>query len=358
MAATLSTFTSNVVAPVNFVLMKGLLSAARKRLPYFNGTLAGTLEKGQGSASVKWRRIENLAATTTALSEVTGTAAAFLGRDAVQPTITDITEAMVKYGQAILTTEEIDLYNINSKNAQLMDILGANAGESLNTLMRDVYDGADTTQVRYANGVASDSVITAAISINDIKKAVNLLNRQSAMTFMPMGTSRDAYNNQPIRSSYYGITHPDVEEDIRGLSGFIGVEQYGGYTETMPYEFGAVGGVRWCATEIAPLNSGASGLSNNALRMTANNVDVYSSFIYGREAVGSVGLGNMHATSAYEMYNPAKPPAVDLIYHPPGSSGVFDMFNEVGSIAWKSFFAGKVLNANWIVKLRTGASVL
>ena len=357
MAATVSTLTSNLTAPVNFVLMRGLLNAARKRLPYFNGTLPGTLEKSQGSASVKWRRIENMTAATTALSEVTGTAAAFLGRSAVQPTITDLTVAMAKYGNAILTTEEVDLYNVNSKTAQLMDTLGANAGESINTLMRDIFDGA-TTIVRYASGVASDSLVTAAMTLNDIKYSVNQLNRNSAMHFTPMGNGSTNIGTSPIRSGYYGITHPDVEEDIRDLTGFIPVEQYGGYTSTEPYEFGSVGGVRWCSTEISTIDLGASGLSNNALRMTSGDVDVYSSFIYGKEAVGSVGLGNMHATTSSEMYNPRKPPAVELIVHQPGSSGIFDMYNEMGSIAWKAFFAGKILNGNWIAKVRTGASVL
>lgn len=352
-----TTNTSNISQPVNFVLMRGLLSAARKKCVWFNGTLPGDLQKSKGSSSVKWRRIENLGAVTTALSEVNGTAAAFLGRDLVQPVITDVTEAVLKYGNAIGVTEEVDLYNVNSKSAQLMDTLGANAGESLNTLMSQVFSAGATTY-RYASGVASNSLVAAAISLNDVKYCVNQLNRNSAQLFTPMGTGRDAYNNQPIRASYYGICHHDVEEDIRGLSGFIPVEQYGGYTEVEPFEFGAVGGVRWCATEIATIATGASGVSNNALRMTGNDVDVYSSFIYGKEAVGSVGLGNMHASSAYEMYNPVKPPAVELIYHPPGSSGVFDPYNEFGTIAWKAFFAGKVLNSNWIIHLRTGAGAL
>lgn len=356
MAALITALDSNVPAPVNFVLMKGLLSAARKRLPYFNGTLPGNLEKSQGSASVKWRRIENLTAVTTALAERNGTAVAFLGRDAVQPTITDVTVAMAKYGNAILVSEEVDLYNVNSKSAQLMDVLGANAGESLNTLMRDVFNGA--TNVRYAGGVLNDSVVAAAITINDIKFAHNFLNRNSGMTFTPMGTGSQNYNSSPIRSSFYGVTHPDVEEDIRSLTGFVGVEQYGGYTETLPYEFGTVGGVRWMSTEIGPISSAASGTSNNALRGTAAAPDVYSTFIYGREAVGSVGLGNMHATNAYEMYDPSKPPAVELIVHQPGSSGIFDLYNEMGSLAWKAFFAGKILQNNWIVKLRTGATKL
>lgn len=107
MPATITTLTSNITAPVNFVLMKGLLSAARKRLPYFNGTLPGSLEKNQGSMSVKWRRIENLDPATTALGEVTGTAAFGMGRNAVQPTITDLTVAIAKYGNWILTSEEL-----------------------------------------------------------------------------------------------------------------------------------------------------------------------------------------------------------------------------------------------------------
>ncbi len=352
-----TTNTSNISEPVNFVLMRGLLSAARKKCVWFNGTLPGELAKSKGSSSVKWRRIENLGAVTSALSEVNGTAAAFLGRSLVQPVITDVTEAVLKYGNAIGVTEEVDLYNVNSKSAQLMDTLGANAGESLNKLMSAVFS-AGATNYRYASGVASDSLVAAAITVNDIKYCVNQLNRNSAMLFTPMGTGRDAYNNNPIRASYYGICHHDVEEDIRGLSGFIPVEQYGGYTATEPFEFGAVAGVRWCATEIATINAGASGVSNGGLRMTSNNLDVYSSFIYGKEAVGSVGLGNMHARSAYEMYNPVKPPAVELIYHAPGTSGVFDPYNEFGTIAWKAFFAGKVLNPNWIYHLRTGASSL
>lgn len=357
MAQLATTLTSNVTAPVNFVLMRGLLSAARKKCVWFNGTLPGQLEKSKGSASVKWRRIENLTAATTPLSEVTGTAAAFLGRDLVQPTITDVTEAMLKYGNAIGVTEEVDLYNVNSKSAQLMDTLGANAGESLNTLMSNVFS-AGATNIRYASGAASNSATVNTISANDIKYVVNQLNRNSAMNFTPMGTGRDAYNNQPIRASYYGICHHDVEEDIRALSGFIPVEQYGGYTAVEPFEIGAVNGVRWMATEIAPIASGAGANTSGNVRTTTGNADVYSSFIFGKEAVGSVGLGNMHATSAYEMYNPVKPPAVELIYHAPGTSGVFDPYNEFGTIAWKAFFAGKVLNANWIYAVRTAASSL
>ncbi len=350
MALVPTNFQSTIQAPVNFVLMETLLSAARKRLPFFNGTLPGSLEKSQGAASVKWRRIENLTAVTSALTEPleSATPAFGNGRDSVRPTITDQTVAIAKYGNAISLTEEVDLFNVNSKSAALMDTMGANAGESLNTLMRNVFNGASIV-VRQANKASTLSSIASAITLNDIKNVVNKLNANSAMKFTPAGFGSQNYNSQPIRQSYYGICHVDVEEEIRDLTGFIPVEQYGGYTETEPGEFGAVGGVRWCSTEIAPILSDGSHESivvGTFRESSAILHHVYTSFIYGREAVGSVGLGENHAKEIYMMYD--RVPTVEIIYHKPGSSGVADPFNEMGSLAWKAWFAGKVLNGNWI----------
>jgi N4-gp56 family major capsid protein len=338
-------------------MMKGLLSAARKRLPFFNGTLPGQLTKHGSTASVKWERLNNLDPATTALSEITGTTAAFFGRSTVLPVTATVTAAMAKYGNAVLLTEEIDVYQMNLRAARFMDMLGANAGESLNRLMEVTF--ATASQIRYSNGSTggtADTNTNAAISVNDIKHSVNLLNRASALLFTPAGYGNTNIGTTPVRPAYYGICHPDVEEDIRGLTGFNDVVTYGGYTETMPYEFGQVGGVRWCATEIIPISTSAGTTTSTGLRGATNILnDIYSSYIYGKEAFGSVGLGNMHATNSYEMYNPATPPAVEVINKPIGSVGT-DLFNEVQSIAWKAWFAAAVLNSNWAVKVRSGAT--
>src|SRR3990172_11735510 len=116
MAQAVSNFGSDIPAPINNVYMRGLLSAARKTLPFFNGTIPGVLEKTGGSATVKWRRIENLAVATTALSELSPNATVTfgIGRTSVRPTIFNVTKAVAKYGNAIMTTEEVDMFNINS----------------------------------------------------------------------------------------------------------------------------------------------------------------------------------------------------------------------------------------------------
>lgn len=348
-----SNLTSTIKAPVNFVYMRGLLSAARKRLPYFNGTTPAALEKKGGSMSVKWRRIENLTATTTALGEQTenGPFAFGAGRTSVKPVVTDVTVATAKYGNFIMLSEEVDLFNIDPVTMALMDTLGANAGESLNLLQSAVMKAG--TNIVYRAAAANKSAVAGAIQLNDIKEAVSALQRKSAQKFDGDAFGSQNYNSQPIRSSFFGICHTDVEEDIRGLTGFVGVEQYGGYTQTYPYEFGAVGGVRWCSTEIAPVETATSTTSaTNLFRGdSANFADVYWTFIYGKDAIGTVGLQEQHAKEIYTMYDPKKPPTVELIKKDVGSSGVADPFNEVGSIAWKAWYAGKILNSDWLISV-------
>lgn len=279
-----------------------------------------------------------------------------LGRNTVKPTIIDVTKAIAKAGNAILLTEEVDLFNINSGTMQLMETLGANAGESLNGFNRSEFDNA--SQVRYASSAANKSAVIAEMKANDIKYAVNLLNRNSAMKQFSMATGSRNITTSTVRESYFGICHPDVEEDIRNITGFIGVETYGGYTETLVGEFGAVNGVRWVSTEIAPIETGAGTTSTSAVfrGVSVDTNDIYTSYVYGKEAVGTVGLGEQHAKEIYVMGD--RVPTVELIVHKPGSSGIADMFNEVGSIAWKAWHACKILDGRWIVKIVTLAKDL
>ena len=54
--------------PVNVIFQQTLLRNARANAPYFAGTTPAQITGGQsGTATVKWRRIENLTPTTTAL---------------------------------------------------------------------------------------------------------------------------------------------------------------------------------------------------------------------------------------------------------------------------------------------------
>lgn len=355
MATLVTTNGSYLAQPINYVLMRGLLSAARKKLPYMNGTMPGELQKNGGSSVVKWERINNLTAVTTSLGEFKGNSAFLFGHSLVTPTLSSITATAAKYGNAIQVTEEVDLFNVNTKSAKLMDTLGGNAGESLNTICKAEYDNA--TIIRYCSGAAGGATtsdkshVSSKLALTDISYLVNQINVNSGMPFTPMGTGSRNIGTNPIRASYYGVCHVDVEEDIRGLTGFVPVETYGGYTETMPFEFGHVGGVRWASTQIATINLSAGKKTATGYRGSTTILnDVYTGYVYGKEAIGTVGLGNMHASTSSEMYNPKYPPSVEVIFKPAGSAGAGDPFNEIASLAWKSWFVAKILNSNWITK--------
>lgn len=353
MAQVVSNLITDIQAPVNFVLMRELLKDAKLRLPYFFGSQPAILQKQMGSLAVKWRRISNLSTATTALAEPTTNAAFGNGRDAVNPTITDVTVSAQKYGNVIITTEEVDLINVNSNTLALMGTIGDNAGRTLNELMRDVYN--NETTARFASGVASTALTKSSIALTDIKNVVNLLNNQSAEKFNMAAQGSTNVDTKTVRESYIGICHVDVEEDIRLLTGFVGVEQYGAYTDVHATEIGAVGGVRWLSTETAPIAIDGGTATATAHKGTSNILnDVYSTFIFGKNALGTIGLGENHTKQIYMLGD--RIPTVELIRHNPGSSGISDALNEIGSIAWKAWFAGKVLNPNWVKKIETLAS--
>ena len=342
--------------PVNFQLMRMLLLTAKTRAPFFAGTNPGELMKNAGTTSVKWERIENLAKATTALSEISGASLSLPTRQGVVPTITPVTASMVKYGNVIQLTEELELMSVNARAMKFMETLGENAGASYNEIMATEY--ANATQIRRGGGVASTATIVTAISANDVKYAYNLINRQGGKHFQPDGNGSVNIGTSPIRASYLGICHVDVEEDLRAIPGFVSCEQYGGYVSLYPYEIGTLNGVRWLATEEDSLiNADAGTSSASGFRGTSDTLnDVYSSYIIAQDAVGSVGLGEQHTQEIYMTGD--RIPTVDLIYHQAGSSGVADPLNEISTIGWKGWLVGKILNNTWIVKLETLASDL
>lgn len=349
---------ADIALPVNYVLMRGMLRQARGVCPYFNGTVPGTLERNGGSMSVKWERWGDLAVSKTPLGEVGNPLAFGMGRDTAVPTLTPITAAIAKYGNAVAYTEELDLFQINARAAGFLTVLGRNCGQSLNELMRDVFNtkgGYTAAQADIYSGGTSRATVDEALSANNVRYATNLLQNAGAYTFEPMTMGSQNIGTSPIREAFLGIVHVDQETDVRALPGFVGVEAYASQTRTYVGEVGAALGVRWIMTRFAPVETtNSGGAATSTLIQTSSTNDIYSWFIYGQDAFGSVGLGEMFAKEIYELGD--MPPAVQIIQHAPGSSGVGDMYNEIGSVAWKAWWAGKDLNSAWCVKGLSGAT--
>ena len=358
MPLTISATDTELPKPVNAVFQQTLLRNAKPRAPYFAGTVPGVLQKQRGSATVTWRRIENLSAATGGLSELTNTAAYMQGRSAAALSVTNINATASKYGNFVILNEEVDLFNFPEQFAKILEIIGDNAGKSLNILQRDVAD--DNVTLVNAGAVASDGLIADKITLKTVQIVINTLDKNSARSFTPMTTGALQIGTVPINMGYWGLCHPDVAIDIAALSGFTSIEKYAGQTQTVLGEFGTltVAGkaVRFISSEDAGVDTGtgANGSDSSGLNGTADATDLYTTVIYGKDAIGSVGLGVQYADGIFRVGDDLAP--VDVIVKTEG--GTSDPFDEIKTVAWKAWHTGALLNGNWARGIRSGATDL
>lgn len=347
------TSSSVLTAPVNRIFQEMLLRNAKVRAPYFVGSQAAEIQPMKGSFVALWRRIENLTPTTTALTEIA--AESYPTRTGETLSITSPTATVAKYGQVLFLTEEVELVNFNTQAAKLVEIMAISAGASLNRLQRNVNE--DNATLIYADGASADSGVSSPISRNLIKATNNVLQRNSAMKFAPGTQGANLEGTSPIRPAYWGLCHVDVEEDIRALEGFIAVERYASQTAVQNGEFGALDGVRFVSSEDASIDANSGAAVPAGVRSTAGtNADLYTTIIFGMEAVGSLGFGSQHVKEIY-MAGDMLPP-IQMINKARGSAGTADPMDEIRTMAWKAWHAGTVLNANWVRGIRHAASKL
>ena len=348
------TTTTEIAGPVDVKFQVNLLRNAKALAPYFMGTTPAEIAEHSGTYTAKWRRIANLTPVTTPLAELTG-AVAFPTRTGIQPTVTDLTATVEKFGNFIFLNEEVDLLNFNGQTAKLSELLGMNAGQSLNRLQRNIAEDNLTAVFAGASASGATDVLqsataTGTVNLSLIANTVNALNRQDSLKFLPQTTGSTNIGTSPIRESYWGVCHVDTTEDLRTLTGFQSVETYAAQTQTAQGEIGAVGGVRWIETTEASIDAGngatVEGTATADARTTAGNrTDVYNSIVFGKDCLGSLGFGTRHVQESYRVGD--KLPAVMVISHARGSAGAGDPLNEISTVGWKSWHTGLVLNPDW-----------
>ncbi|MFQ5493650.1 MAG: N4-gp56 family major capsid protein [Candidatus Dojkabacteria bacterium] len=368
MATTVSATDTEITAPVNNFYNRLLLQNARPLAPYFIGTTPGELSENAGTKVIKWRRFDTsadhasgIAPTTTALSEITTTASYMQGRSSDTVHISDVTATVAKYGQFYILNEEVDVHMPNNTMAGITRSLGISAGRSLNQLQRNQVE--DNSTIIYAGNVASDGLVASAITVNTIAQAINVLTKNSGMPFTPMSTGSTGIGTNPILPGFWGITNPDVAYDIANLSGFKSVETYAGQVDTVPGEFGtlATAGftVRFIQTPEASIDTESGAAVGSTGLNGTTNIDLYTTVIYGQDAIGSVGLGRRHTDGIYRGGDDQA--AIELIAKGRGTSrpsGTSDPYDEIMTLAWKAFHSSAILNSNWTRGIRSGATNL
>jgi N4-gp56 family major capsid protein len=220
-------------------------------------------------ASVQFTIVNDLPIVTTALTETTDISTVALSDSVVSLTLAE-------YGNGVLTTAKLRGTSFVDIDPIVANVVGYNAGVSLDTIARAALDSG--TNVQFASGLGA----TALQSSVTARSAVAATNTISALDIR-VARARLRSQNVPTFGGYYvGFIHPDLVADLQGetvagsnIQGWRAPHVYAQPGEIWTGELGAFEGVRWIETPRAPVFAAAGASSTN----------VYGTIIMGRQAL-------------------------------------------------------------------------
>lgn len=306
----MSSTTATLTGLMQTLYDKKFLERAKEMLTYDIGAQVRSIGANSGK-TVFFTRFSPLAKATTALTEATNPTF-------VDMTTTTVSAVVAEYGSAVKVGKLFELTSIDTGLSEHVEVIAQNAGETVDELILNALDGAGTSQT--VNNAAVSAIATSdIIDGSEIRKAVRTLKLNKAPRF------EDGF--------YKAIIPVSVVHDLRGDSEWLDAHRYTDASAIKNGEIGMLHGVKFYETNNELVDADAG----------AGNVDVYSTFIFGKEAYGIVDIAG---TSSPKVY--VKNPSAGSTDNP------IDMFSTVG---WKVHFVAKVLNSSWIIQLKSASSV-
>ncbi len=254
----------------------------------------------------------------------------------------DYTVTLAQYGDYVTITDVVDVTHPDDVLGQTSDSLGEEAAVTVETLRFNVLKAG--TNVFYGTSVAGRSTVANKISLADQRRVTTALNRQNAKKITSVVASKPDYNTKSVEASYVAVVHPDLENDIRDMTGFKPVSDYGPHTSPWENEIGSVEQCRYISTTVAApfLAAGVVVASAPTLRSAGDvNIDVYPVLYFARDAYGIVPLKG-HSSMTPMVVNPKPAPG--------------DPLGQRGTVGWKLWTATVILQEAFMVRLEVGAT--
>jgi N4-gp56 family major capsid protein len=287
---------------------------------------------GNKTQSMKFRRYNSLGLRTTPLTEgVTPTSDKL--------TATDITATLKQYGGLVEITDVIVDTHEDAVLQEAIAVSGEQAAKTVETLRYNVLKAC--TNVFYANSVAGRSSVVAVISRADQRKIVRALERQEAQQITSIVKSTPSFNTESIMPAFVGVTHVDMTSDIRSLTGFTSVADYGSKS-SWDTEIGACEDCRYIKSTIfTPYDDAGSATTTGKLTASGAGCDVYPVMYFGKDAYGTIALKGKYAITP-------------IVINPTPSKS--DPLGQRGSVSWKTMQTTVILNDAWMAVYEVACS--
>lgn len=279
---------------------------------------------------IKFRRYNALPNTPTTLTEGVTPAGQTLA-------VTDVTATLAQYGDKVTITDVIlDTHEDPTLNESVA-LLGEQAAQMIEKMRFGVLKAG--TNVLYANGAGRNAVNTA-ITLTLQRRAVRALKRQNARFITSIVRSTPSFGTENVAPGFVALIHPDLEADVRGLTGFVPAEKYGTITP-WENELGKCEDVRYVSSTIFEPWADAGGAKGTMLSTSGTSADVYPVLFVARDAYGIVALKGMYALTP-------------MVVNPKPSDS--DPLAQRGHVAWKAMQTCTILNDAWMVRAEVAAT--
>jgi N4-gp56 family major capsid protein len=269
------------------------------------------LARGQGK-TVEFRKFSSLANSTAPLTEGVTPAGNSLS-------VTAITATVNQYGDYVEGSDVLNLVAIDPILQETANLLGEQAGTSIDVLVRDILNAG--TNVQYANGRTARTGILAGdnLTVLEIRRAVRTLKKNNA---------------RPLQGGdYVALVHPSATFDLQSDSRWEAASQYAGSQQIFSGEIGRLYGVRFVEATGTAVFAGAGG--------GTPPIDVYSTLVLGADAYGMIPLEGAD---------------LQFIFKPLGASGTADPLNQRWTSGWKVSFTAKILDDTKMVRVEHAVS--
>lgn len=271
----------------------------------------------RSGATAQWRRLNNLAVVSTALTEG-------VTPDGVNLSITPVTAIVKEYGNWTKISEFIDLVGIDPLLTETSELMGENAAESSDGIVRDVITAG--TNVVYANGKLSRVTVAATdiITASDIIKIRTIMKRNKVKEIkVPDGSM-----------GYLMFIHPDVAADLMKTAEWKEQNTYVSVDNRKAGVVGKLYGIYFLESVNNTILTDAG----------ATGAEVYLNICIGK---GAYGVPDIEGSSS-----------PDILVHGAGSAGTADPLNQFNTVGWKSTFTAVRLQELAIIRYESSATAI
>jgi N4-gp56 family major capsid protein len=226
-----------------------------------------------GGKIIEFRKYSPLAKATTPLTEGTTPSGQALN-------VTVVTATIAQYGGYVELSDLLMMTAIDNNLVEATKLLGHQAGETLDTITRNVINAGTNVQYNDADVLSRYLLVGGETSGNhyfsvaSVRRAVRNLKYNKA---------------KKINGSYVAIIHPDVAYDLLGDDDWVSAAEYAGSTQIFEGEIGKIHGVRFVETTEAKIFHAepliAVGSTNAARNLTVRSYN--AQVITVEEAISS-----------------------------------------------------------------------